>query len=217
MKEDCFQDSVMPSASAPRREEVIGYTLHGNRYLNITSRCTLRCRFCPKFNKRWDVQSYNLRLHHEPSVDEILDAVGDPAEFNEVVFCGLGEPTLRLDVLLEVAERLKHRDARVRLNTDGLANLAYGEDVTPRLAGRVDAVSVSLNAQDEATYVFHCRPRLRGSFGAVLAFIRGARRYVPEVAVSAIDGLPGVDIRACARLAAELGVGFRRRVLDRVG
>ncbi len=195
----------------------ISYLLNGNCYLNITSRCTLRCAFCPKFNGSWEIRSYGLRLRGEPGVEEILAAAGDPAEYAELVFCGLGEPTLRLDVMLQVARRMKERGARVRVNTDGLANLVHGRDVTPEFAGVVDALSISVNAQDEATYERHCRPRHAGSFAAVLEFARRVRRHVPEVTMTAIDGLEGVDIAACRELARRLGVGFRRRVLDVVG
>jgi TatD family-associated radical SAM protein len=196
---------------------VVGYTLHGNRYLNITNRCTLRCAFCPKFNGVWEVQDYGMRLHQEPETDEIKAAVGDPRYYGEVVFCGLGESTLRLEAMLEVAEWVHARGGRVRVNTDGLANLVLRRDVTPAFAGRVDALSVSLNAQDEATYIKHCRPKLPGAYGAVLEFARLAKAHVPQVALTAVDGLEGVDIDACARIAAGLGVGFRRRVLDEVG
>lgn len=196
----------------------IGYTLHGSRYLNITNRCTLRCAFCPKFNGSWTVRDYDLRLcGAEPTVDEIVDAVGDPDEVEEVVFCGLGEPTLRLYTLLDAASRLRGRVPRLRLNTDGLANLVYGRDVTPDFEDVIQALSVSLNAQDAETYNRHCRPLLPGAFGAVLDFAKRAREFVPEVTLTAIDGLPGVDIGACQRIAADLGVGFRRRVLDVVG
>lgn len=203
---------------APTAGRCIGYTLHGNRYLNITNRCTLRCAFCPKFNGTWTVRDHDLRLcGEEPTADEIVDAVGDPDEIEEVVFCGLGEPTLRLYTLLDAASRLRGRVPRLRLNTDGLANLVYGRDVTPDFEGVVQALSVSLNAQDAETYNRHCRPLLPGAHAAVLDFVKHAREFVPEVTLTAIDGLPGVDIGACRQIAADLGVGFRRRVLGVVG
>jgi TatD DNase family protein len=196
----------------------IGYTLHGGRYLNITNRCTLRCTFCPKFNGSWTVRDYDLRLFgDEPTVDEIVDAVGDPDEVEEVVFCGLGEPTLRLYTLLDAASRLRGRVPRLRLNTDGLANLVYGRDVTPDFEDVLQALSVSLNAQDAETYQRHCRPLLPGAHAAVLDFVKRAREFVPEITLTAIDGLPGVDIAACRKLADDLGVNFRRRVLGVVG
>ena len=202
----------------------VGYSLHGNRYLNITNRCTLRCAFCPKFNDSWQVHDktvladYDLRLRGtEPTADEILAAIGDPDDYDEVVFCGLGEPTLRLYTLLDVASRLRGKVARVRLNTDGLANLVYGRDITPDFEGILQALSVSLNAQDEETYNRHCRPLLPGAYNGMLDFARRAREFVPEITLTAIDGLPGVDIDACRKIADDLGVHFRRRVLDVVG
>lgn len=198
-------------------EPVIGYTLHGNRYLNVTSRCTLRCRFCPKFNGSWTVRDYDLRLQAEPDTATLLAAAGDPGEWKEVVFCGLGEPTLRLYTILEAGAELRRRGARVRLNTDGLANLVHGRDVTPDLEDSIDAVSISLNAQNEDLYNRHCRPPVRGAYAAVLDFARHAREFVPSVTLTAIDGLEGVDVAACQRIAEELGVAFRRRELDKVG
>ncbi|MCG5525072.1 TatD family nuclease-associated radical SAM protein [Ectothiorhodospira haloalkaliphila] len=199
-------------------ERVVGYTLHGRRYLNVTHRCTLRCAFCPKYNRTWDVQGYDLRLQADPTVAEMIEAVGDPVQWEAVVFCGLGEPTLRLDDILEVARDIKARGARcVRINTDGLASLVHGRDVTPEMAGCIDALSISLNAQDELTYERHCRPKLPGAHAALLDFARKARAHVPEVTLTAVDGLAGVDIAACEAIARDLGVGFRRRVLDQVG
>jgi len=201
-----------------KAEPTIGYTLHGNRYLNVTSRCTLRCAFCPKFNGEWSVKGHGLRLYRDPTVEDLVDAVGDPSGFGAIVFCGLGEPLLRLETVLEVADRLKRQGApKIRVNTDGLANLVSGKDVTPLLEGVIDALSISLNAHDAETYDRHCRPRRPGSFEAVLEFARLAHDHVPEVTLTAIAGLDGVDIAACERLAREIGVGFRRRELDVVG
>ncbi|WP_018232346.1 TatD family nuclease-associated radical SAM protein [Thioalkalivibrio thiocyanodenitrificans] len=198
---------------------VVGYTIRNQRYINVTNRCTLRCAFCPKFNKVWDVKGHGLRIRDEPDVGEMIAAAGqDPGTWDEVVFCGLGEPTLRLDEVLRVAAAVRAAGARrVRINTDGLANLVHGEDVTPRLAGLVDALSVSLNGQNAAVYDRHCRPLHAGAWTAVQDFVLRAQRHVPEVTLTAIDGLPGLDIAACEAIARTLGVHFRRRVLDDVG
>lgn len=211
----------MPEASKTARqaspEQVVGYTLRDSRYLNITNRCTLRCAFCPKFNDQWTVQDYPLRLEREPTLQEIIAAAGNPEEYREIVFCGLGEPTLRLYTLLEAATRLRHRAKRIRINTDGLANLVYGRDVTPDMEGLIDALSVSLNAQNAELYNLHCRPKLPGAYEAMLDFVKHAREFVPEITLTAIDGLAGVDIAACEKIARDLGVNFRRRVLNVVG
>ena len=198
-------------------EEIIAYELHGNCYLNITWHCTLRCAFCPKFNGEWEVQGYDLRIHREPDAGEIITAIGDSSRYKQIVFCGLGEPTLRLDVLLDVARELKKQDAQVRVNTDGLANLVYNEDVTPKMAGLIDSLSISMNAQNEEVYNQHCRPKLEGSFSSMLEFARLAKQHVPDVKLSAIDGLPGVDIKACEKICQENGLEFKRRVMDIVG
>ena len=197
--------------------DVIAYTLHGNCYLNLTSRCTLRCEFCPKFNKNWEVQGYPLRLRQEPSVPQMLAAVGDPTAYREVVFCGLGEPTLRLPELLQVAHKLKQAGARVRLNTDGLANWVNQRNIVPELAECVDALSISLNAQDETTYNRHCGPPAIGAYPELLEFILCARELIPDTTITAVGGLEGVDIAACEALAERFNVKFRRRVLDEVG
>lgn len=207
------------SESKCDQSKIIAYELHGNCYLNITDHCTLRCAFCPKFNKTWEVQGYDLRLKYEPSVEEILKAAGDVSRYQQIVFCGLGEPMLRLDVLLQVAEKLKQQGASIRVNTDGLASLVHGRDVSPELAGNVDALSISMNAQNADVYKRHCRPKkgYPGAFEAMLDFAKHTKESVPSVTLTAIDGLEGVDINACQKIADEIGVAFRRRVLDVVG
>lgn len=214
---ESYQTGTEHVSAVARDHACLAYALHDNCYLNITSRCTLRCQFCPKFNGEWEVQGYPLRLKQDPAPREILAALGNPLDYEEVVFCGLGEPTLRLDTLLQVAAKLKKQGARVRINTDGLANLVHGRDVTPELARVVDAVSISLNGQNEEVYNRHCRPQHAGSFEAAQEFARLARRQGMQVTLTAIDGLAGLDIQACRNIADELEVGFRRRVLDVVG
>ncbi len=196
----------------------IAYPIGNRLYLNITDRCTLVCRFCPKNTDLGPrVHDYDLTLDHRPEVEEIIAAIGDPSRYEEVVFCGFGEPTLRLKVLKAVARWIKAHGGRVRVNTDGLGSLVNKRDILPELEGLVDSLSVSLNAQDPETYDRHCRPRLEGSWQAVVDFLRKAPHHIPEVTATAIDGLEGVDIAACERLARELGVRFRRRELDKVG
>lgn len=202
------------SASSPA---TIAYALRGNCYLNVTSRCTLRCGFCPKFNHTWIIGGANLRLPQEPSLDQVLAAVGEPRIYQEIVFCGLGEPTLRLYDVLDIAAELHQRGARrVRIDTDGLANRVYGRDVTPDLEGLIDALSISLNAQNEEIYDRHCRPTLPRAYAAMLEFADRARDFVPDITLTAIDGLEGVDMAACEDVARRLGVKFRRRVLNDV-
>ena len=198
-------------------QPTLSYVIRDRLYLNITDRCTLVCQFCPKTQGVNQVHDYDLSLHQRPEYDDIITAIGDPTEYEEIVFCGFGEPTLRLKLLLRLASYIKDKGGRVRLNTDGLANLVNKRDVLPEMEGLIDAVSVSMNAQNEAIYNQHCCPALTGSYEAMLAFIQEAPRYIPDVTATAIDGLAGVDIVACEHLAQERGVKFRARHLDVVG
>lgn len=207
----------MHQAQEQIHKQVVAYELHGNCYLNITNRCTLRCRFCPKFNHVWDVKSYSLRLHNEPDTREILNAIGDPTQFNEIVFCGLGESTLRLNTMLEVARALKDNNATIRLNTDGLANLVHDKDVTKELASCIDLFSISLNAHNEQTYNYHCRPKHNNTYSEVIKFIKKLRDRNCDTTITAIKGLGDVNIFECKKIARQLDVKFRKRLLDKVG
>jgi TatD DNase family protein len=201
---------------------VYAYALGDALYLNVTSACTLACVFCPKIrDDDWVVGGYDLRLSRSPTADEVWEQVREAglADRSEVVFTGLGEPTRRLDVLLDVARRLRKAGvSRVRVDTDGLANLREGRDVTPELAAAgVGALVVSLNAPDGATYARIC-PNRHGeaAWEAARDFIRAALRHVPEVQASFV-GMPGLDPEACRREAESLGARFRWRPYDRVG
>jgi len=194
----------------------IAYKIRNSLYLNITNRCSNRCSFCAKFDN-FTVKGHNLLLDGEPSFEEIMSAVGQPQGIDEVVFCGYGEPLIRLDLVKQVAAELKGRGYPIRINTDGQANLVHGRNILPELAGLVDSVSVSLNAPDAATYGEICNtPFGEAGFEAVCMFIREAQKCIPQVVASAVT-VPGIDIDACRRLAESLGVEFRAREYAEVG
>ena len=210
-------NSTLPRNIQIKPVPQIAYKIRNSLYLNITDRCTLVCQFCPKTQGVQKVHEYDLTLAQRPELDEIIRSIGDPGAYDEIVFCGYGEPTLRLKVLKQVASWIKEHGGKVRINTDGLANLVNKRNVLPELKGLVDAVSVSLNAQEESVYNRHCQPALPGSYQAMLDFLEQAPAWIPHVTATAIDGLDDVDIDACEKLADERGVEFRRRTLDNVG
>jgi len=195
----------------------ISYQIEDRLYLNITDRCTLGCSFCPKNCGTTQLHGYDLSLDHRPSAQEVIDSIGDLSAYSEFVFCGYGEPTLRLEVLLEVAKYIKEHGGKVRVNTDGLANLVHKRNVLPELGKYVDALSISLNAQNKEVYNQHCLPAVDGSYKAMLEFLQQAPEHITHVTASALEGLEGVDIKACERIATEYGVTFRKRVLGIVG
>lgn len=195
--------------------ETIAYQIRDSLYLNITNRCTNNCGFCVR-GKSDFVKGHYLRLQHEPSVAEVKAAIGDPRAYREIVFCGYGEPTMRLDLLKDVASWVKGQGVWVRLNTNGQGSMINARDIVPELIGLVDELSVSLDAQDERTYNRICSPVRAGAYDAVKAFIRRASRALPVVKATVVD-LEGVDVARCEAIAKELGAGFRLRRHDIVG
>jgi TatD DNase family protein len=195
----------------------IAYPIRNALYLNVTNRCTNRCAFCQR-DTNPVVKGHDLHLQREPTAAEVLAAAGDVSGYDEVVFCGYGEPLLRWDLVREVAAALKARGARIRINTNGQAALFLGRDILPEMAGIVDALSVSLNAAAAERYAKVCRPEAGpAAYAAVKAFIREARRHVPDVTASVV-ALPGLDLEACRRVAEEeLGARFRVRPYNEVG
>ncbi len=196
---------------------VIAYPIRNSLYLNITNRCTNDCSFCVR-NTTDFVKGHNLRLEREPSVAEILDAMRGFERYKEVVFCGYGEPFLRLDAVLEISARVKKAGVRVRVNTNGHALLIHGSGVLPKIKGLVDALSVSLNFPTDEQYEDVCRPSMGiKSYESLKEFVTEAKKYVPEVVVTAL-AMPGVDIDACRSVAEdELGVPLRVREYNEVG
>ncbi len=194
----------------------IAYRIRNSLYLNITNNCSNHCTFCAKFDD-FTVKGHNLLLDGEPSFEEVMAAIGQPGGIDEVVFCGYGEPLLRLDLVKQVAGALKERGYKIRINTDGQANLAHGRDILSELASLVDTVSVSLNAPDAETYSRLCNtPFGEAGFSGVCDFIRTATAHISQVIATAVT-VPGVDIEACRVLAESLGAEFRVREYTEVG
>jgi TatD DNase family protein len=204
-----FRVGAMPG------EGEIAYKIRQNLYLNITNRCTNRCSFCIRFHSDY-VKGHNLRLSHEPAEEDLKQAIDEPADYREVVFCGYGEPLVRFDLVKRVASWIKQKGGRVRINTNGHGNLINGRNILPEMKGIVDSLSISLDAQDEETYRTICRPSFPDAFQEVLFFISEAKKYVPEVVVTVV-ALDGVDIEKCGKIAYDLGVKFRIRTHDVVG
>lgn len=189
---------------------MIAYQIGPRLYLNITNKCTNNCYFCVR-NLAPGVAGYDLRLDEAPSLEEIIFAIGDPKEYSEIVFCGYGEPLIRLDTVKAVAKWIKDQGGAVRVDTNGLANLYHGRNILPELAGLVDAISISLNAENGEKYCRICRPAFgEESFPALLDFIEQAKRYIPRVRVSVVD-VSEIDIEACRELARHLGAEFKVR------
>jgi cyclic pyranopterin phosphate synthase len=195
----------------------IAYWLDSSLYLNITNRCSNRCWFCFR-NFKNGVGGFNLKLKHEPTLGELkaeLEVVLGLRRWGEVVFCGFGEPTARLDILLEVARWLRecYGDAiLIRVDTNGHGYvLNEGRDIAGELreAG-VCSVSVSLNGHDEVSYAENCRPKFNGGFASVVGFIRKAKAAGLGVEASVVR-MPEVDIEKVKAVTESLDVPLRIR------
>jgi TatD family-associated radical SAM protein len=156
-----------------------------------------------------------LWLECEPQIDEIkkdFDKI-EIDKYNEIVFCGFGEPLERLDTLIETARYIKSKtDKIIRLNTNGLSDLIYNEPTAQKLQGVIDVVSISLNAPDSATYMQRCNPRFgEKSFDAILKFANDCTRYIKTVIFTVVDCIDDGEIEKCRKIAKESGVEFRVR------
>ncbi len=196
-------------------EAEIAYRIRDSLYLNVTNRCTSKCTFCVKFHTDF-VKGHNLRLEHEPAEEELKNTIEDPTKYNEIVFCGYGEPLLRLDVVKSVASWVKGKGGKVRINTNGHGSLIHKRNILPELQGLVDSISISLDAQDEETYNRICRPAFKNAFNEVVNFIKEAKKYIPDVTATVVTA-EGVDVDKCREITDSLGVKLRVRRLDVVG
>ena len=198
----------------------LAYTIRDSVYLNVTGSCTNSCTFCQR-SVNPVVKGHDLRLTRDPSPDEMLEALEDEGwrERSEVVFCGYGEPTIRLPEVLQVASRLKELkpSTRVRMNTNGLANLYHRKNIVPELTYAIDTVSVSLNAQDADTFERLCLPTVGPDpFGSLLDFSRNCVAAGLHTVLTVVAH-PDVDIEACRKIAMEMSAEFRVRDYNEVG
>ena len=199
----------------------ITYEYEGALYVNLTNRCNCNCAFCLRHGKA-EGSIYtedSLWLEHEPSHEEAMASFmsRDVPSYREIVFCGYGEPTYRLDDILWLVDALKERFGDklppVRINTNGHASLIHGRDVCPELAGRIDTLSISLNATNAADYVALCHPvQGEAAYQAMLDFAKEAKDYVPNVVMTIVDkDKTQEEIDTCFAIAEELGVTLRVR------
>ncbi|MDO4155265.1 MAG: TIGR04100 family radical SAM protein [Oscillospiraceae bacterium] len=197
----------------------IAYAVGRNLYLNLTNRCPCACTFCIRTMGNTAYGSDPLWLEHEPSWEEVkaaLDAI-DVCAYDEVVFCGFGEPTERLELLCQTADYLKQeRSVRcIRLNTNGLSDLLHNRKTAQDLQGRVDIVSISLNAGTEEAYLKVTRPIYKeAAFSALQQFAADCKQYVPKVMYSVVDVLPKEELEAAQALADRQGIHLRVRKFD---
>jgi TatD family-associated radical SAM protein len=193
----------------------ITYKLGMALYINITNRCTNSCVFCVRTKTVGVADGVNLWLEREPTVNEVIKDIQqwDVSELTEFVFCGYGEPMVRTDAIIDICRELKKKyTVPIRINTNGQANLFYEQDITPLLAGLVDAISISMNAKSAKEYQEICLSEFgEKAYDAMLDFAVKCKQYIPSVVLTIVDVMPEEDIRVCREGARQIGVDFKVR------
>lgn len=192
--------------------------MRNNIYVNLTSNCPCSCTFCLRNTKEMN-QSNNLWLDREPTVQEIIEEFKkyDLSDFKEIIFCGFGEPFMRLEDLLEVAKYLKSRNDNIplRINTNGLGDLVYGKETAPLLKGLIDTVSISLNASNAEEYFRLTRNKFGlESYDAMLKFAVSCKGNVQNVVMTVVDCIGQEEIDACKSVCDRLGLVLRVRPFE---
>ncbi len=198
--------------------QTILYPYQGNIYVNLTNRCPCRCTFCLRQTKDEMDGSGSLWLDHEPSVEEVKAELSrfDMTKYAELVFCGFGEPTERLDAIAELVKYIRSNySIPIRVNTNGLSDLINGRDTAADFSG-VDAVSISLNTPDKEEYLRLTRNKFGiESFEAMLRFAGNVKKYVPRVILSTVSTTITPDEEEqCRKICEALGVTYRIRPFE---
>lgn len=200
-----------------KKEMTILYHVHNGLYLNLTNRCPCACTFCLRQTMDHIGSSNGLWLEHEPSYEEITAAIDicDLSQYKEAVFCGFGEPTERLDMLLRTAQYLKSKrsDLKLRINTNGLGDLVNGEPIAAKLSGLIDVVSISLNTPNAEEYLRLTRSKFGAqSFDAMLRFAQDCVKTVPEVVMTTVDTtISHEEEQQCREICETIGARYRIR------
>lgn len=192
------------------------YEVHDNLYVNLTNRCPCACTFCLRQTREEMNQSGSLWLEREPSVQEVKDEFEkfDMTKYKEVVFCGFGEPTERLEELLEIAGYVKEKfRLPIRVNTNGLSDLIHKKNTAPMFDGYVDTISISLNTPDREEYYKLTRNKFgEEAFDALLKFAENVKRYVPKVILTTVEtAITEEEQEECLKICDLLGVSYRIR------
>lgn len=192
-------------------EKRFTYKIRNSLYINVTNRCNADCVFCSRKNAPY-VSGYNLSMpkSEEPDANTYIQEIGDPTQYDEIVFCGYGEPTIRWDVVKDIAKAVKAKGGKTRLNTNGHGNTINKKDIVPEMKGLIDAVSISLNATTSQQYAELMRVS-EDMYDEMKKFATKAKDEGVRVILSVVS-YDGVDIEASRKIAEEeLGVEFRTR------
>ena len=194
----------------------ITYVLGNKLYLNITNKCPCSCIFCIRKNGDGAYGSDSLWLEHQPSLDEVIESLSKENldNYDEIIFCGFGEPTAELEILKSAARFIReHTKTKIRINTNGLSDLINGrENTIEEMTGLFDVVSISLNGSTPEEYCRVTRPAFgEKAFDCMLNFAKRAKEIFPSVILSVVDVIDQAEVEKCRNLCDSLGIKLRVR------
>ena len=194
----------------------ISYEIGDKLYLNITNKCPCNCTFCIRNNGDGAYGSDPLWLEHQPTIEEITNDLKNRKldNYEEIIFCGYGEPTTEFELLKETAKYIRSvTKTPIRLNTNGLGDLINKRDICPEFKGLVDTISISLNASDEKAYDEVTRPSFKGvnCFEEMLSFAQRVEKFVPNVMLTVVDIIGEEEIAKSQAVADRIGIKLRVR------
>lgn len=191
------------------------YEYGRNLYVNLTNRCPNHCEFCLRTHSSGSIYAENLWLDKEPSKEEVLADIlsHDLTSYEQLVFCGYGEPTCRFDDMIWICDEVKKESPiDIRLNTNGLSDLINKRSTARELDGRINVVSVSLNAPTPEKYDALCHSEYGlQAFPAILKFTASANLFVPKVYMTVVDTMSTDDIKQCENICKQTGAIFHVR------
>lgn len=192
------------------------YTYKNGVYLNITNKCPCRCTFCIRSMGDGLGSAESLWLKGDPTLEEIIASIDafDFTGYQEIIFCGYGEPTCALDNMIATCDHIRatQPSLKIRLNTNGLSDLINKKPTAKLICDHIDSISISLNASNAEAYNAVTRPSFGpAAFDAMIAFSKECKQYMSEIKLSVVDTISTEEIEASKAVAAELGIPLRVR------
>lgn len=189
-----------------------------NLYINITNKCNCACTFCLRSLKKMP-KEHTLWLQQEPTLTDIKMAFSkiDKTKVGEIVFCGFGEPTMRLEFLIDALKYVREiwPDKKIRLNTNGLSSLQHKKDTAILFKGLLDTISISLNAPTAEKYMAITQNQLGiASYKAMLDFAKECKNHIPNVVLTIVDSIGTDEIKACQKVCADNNLELRIRTYE---
>ncbi|MBO4389863.1 MAG: septum formation protein Maf [Lachnospiraceae bacterium] len=195
------------------------YEFQNKLYVNLTNKSATSTAFVERQYTDQINSLESLWLDHEPTMIEVLTELSNwyIAQYKELVFCGYGEPTERMDLVLDIANFVKKRsNIIIRLNTNGLSNLVNGPEIVSKYRDTIDEVSISMVSSTPNSYLTLSQSTYGiDSFQALLDYAAACKDAGCKVIMSTVESTITEEQEAkCRSICEELGVEYVIREYD---